>query len=229
MPEKEPPTRKPADEPSTEQSLRDRWKGEEAEEKLRKIIELIYRPGDLSEIYREGDWTELLEGLPFVEEIPTLDEEKFGRDLRGVTLDRQKLGSTCLQGTDFSLASLKGAEFEKADLRGSNFSDADLQGADFQGANLTKAKLCGADLRRAKFANDHGQHGAFLKDANLRDADLHDADLRGTKDLFAEQLAGANVTNAKLPDDISEHLKNPVHLEEASKNERKIFLTMLLG
>jgi hypothetical protein len=59
--------------------------------------------------------------------------------------------------------------------------------------------------------------GASLTDADFRDADLSNAQLSTVTGLRAEMLAGAVLTNAKLPDDVArfDALK---HVEETSRN-----------
>ncbi len=122
-----------------------------------------------------------------------------------------------LAETDLQRANFRGAKLQGADLQG-----ADLREADLRGANLGGANLQGADLRRANFQD------ASLDNAILRDANLQDADLTKVKGLLAGQLAGANVSGAKLPGDIAK-FEGLAHVEETSKNARKIFLAMLLA
>lgn len=63
--------------PSKIEELRRRWEGQE------RRLEAIAR--DL----RTGlDWTVHLRGLPYVEEVPPLPGEAYGRDLRGANLQR---------------------------------------------------------------------------------------------------------------------------------------------
>jgi hypothetical protein len=68
---------------------------------------------------------------------------------------------------------------------------------------------------------------AVLENARLRDADLRDADLREIQILSTRQLAGTDVSGAKLPDTVKsfEALQS---IRESSENSRKIFVSMLL-
>ena len=74
-----------------------------------------------------------------------------------------------------------------------------------------------ADLQNAK-----------LLGAKLRGANLQNADLTGAMGLLAEQFAQANVSGAKLPDEIKE-FEGLKTVEETSNSARKIFLAMLAG
>ena len=67
---------------------------------------------------------------------------------------------------------------------------------------------------------------ADLTDADFRDADLSNAQLSTVTGLRAEMLAGAVLTNAKLPDDIKtfDQLK---HVEETSRNATTVFFGLL--
>ncbi len=121
----------------------------------------------------------------------------------------------------------KRADLENKDIHGLDLSEADLRDANLCGVNLQGAELKDADFRGADL------HGADLQEAillrtKLQEAILRDADLRKVKSLLGGNLAGANVTNAQLPDKIAT-FEGLAHAEETSKNARKIFLAMLLG
>jgi len=118
-----------------------------------------------------------------------LEASLIGADLHGTYL----FGAN-LQGADLRYANLKDAYFNNADLQGAHLSDADLHGAKLLCTNLHGADLTNASLYKAK-----------LGQATLREAILQDADLREVTGLLGEQLAGTNVSGAKLPDDIAEH------------------------
>jgi len=135
-------------------------------------------------------------------------------------------------GKEGGKANLSGANLHGADLRDSDLTGAKLAMTNLGEANLVRAKLYGADL---SLANLRGAilFNASLKLANLRkttlrEADLQNADLTGVTGLLAGQLAGANVSGAKLPEDIAK-FEGLSHVEETSRNARKIFFAMLLG
>ncbi|MCH7922764.1 MAG: pentapeptide repeat-containing protein [Nitrospinae bacterium] len=147
--------------------------------------------------------------------------------LINANLQEAELNQANLQEAELNQANLQGAELEGANLQGAILWGANLQGANLWGANLQEAKLSMANLQEAKLQEAKFQE-AYLVRANLREAILQDADLAGAKGLLSEQLAGANVSGAKLPEDIKE-FKMLETTEEASRNARKIFLAMLLG
>lgn len=115
--------------------------------------------------------------------------------------------SVDLNRMHFGGANLQGIMLYKANLQGADLSDVDLRTADLREADLT-----GANLLRTK----------------LQGADLSDADLRGAQSLFGAQLAGANISGAKLPDDILK-FTGLEYVKEISQNARKIFFGLMLG
>ncbi len=137
-------------------------------------------------------------------------------------LAHANLQKAILNGADLQEATLLGANLQKADLAASDLQKAILRKADLQGATLGGANLQGADLELADLQE------ASLRNTTLREADLQDADLTNAKGLLAGQLAGANVSGAKLPQDIHK-FEALTTIDEASKNTKRIFLAMLLG
>ena len=135
--------------------------------------------------------------------------ESGGKEGERADLSRTNLTAKNLEGNDCS-----GAIFTGADLRDSVIKKAKFIDADFRGANLSgkKTELDGIDLLRA----------------DLREADLQDSDLSTVTGLLLSKLAGANVSNSKLPEAI-EKFSTLETITETSKNARKIFLALLLG
>ena len=93
---------------------------------------------------------------------------------------------------------------------------------DLTGADLQDIDLRGADLR-----------GAILKEANLlrctlREAVLQDADLQNAKGLLSDQLGGANLAGAKLPEAVAK-FEGLATVEEICKDARQLFGLMLLA
>ena len=86
----------------------------------------------------------------------------------------------------------------------------------------TRADFRRCDLRDKKFNKQN------LKGAYFREARLQGAEFTGAIGLLPQQLAGASLARATLPRDIAE-FKELAHVEETSRNARKIFLTMILG
>ena len=158
----------------------------------------------------------------------------FGANLQGAILPRANLGEANFQG-----ANLRGANLSGADLQGADLSGAELQGADLRGANLTGAILRKAvfegEIERETSGEESGNQkpemkflAADLTDADLRNADLRDAKLSRVFGLLPGKLAGANLSNAKVPEGIAkfEGLKR---IEEISKTARNIFLGVIGG
>ncbi len=143
-------------------------------------------------------------------------------NLQQAALSEAKLQQAVLRGANLQRAVLIEAKLQGADLSGANLQGADLSGAYLQKADLLKANLQGANLYRAQLS-----HATFLN-TNLREANLQNATLEDVSGLLARQLAGADVSGAKLPPDIHK-FEGLAIVEEASKNTRKIFLAMLLG
>ena len=123
-------------------------------------------------------------------------------DLTGASLD----------GRDFTKFNLRFANFERASLRGANFSLAELHGANLEDSDLSGATFNGADISEASF-----------REAKLRCADL--SNVRGT--LQQEQLAGADLTAAKLPDSLSRVLTDLGTLKVLSDSARNLLFAVL--
>lgn len=160
-----------------------------------------------------------------------------GADLGGAQLHHADLGEATLLDANLKEAGLQGARMQGAVLRDANLRSASAKEANLKGAHLTGADLSGADLRYVNLEAivlirgdglDNIVEPAELSRTNLRNADLSDAKLSTVGGLLPDMLAGANLSNAKLPQKIStfEGLK---HVEELSRNARTTFLAMLVG
>jgi len=136
----------------------------------------------------------------------------FESDLQEALLNKANLRKAVIRQSNLQKANLIKAKLQEADLFGACLQEAELLRADLQGANLAEAKLQKAKLWKAK----------------LREADLQDADLTDATGLLAGQLAGANVSGAKLPEAIREFEGLKI-VEETSRNAQKLFVSMLLG
>jgi uncharacterized protein YjbI with pentapeptide repeats len=138
-------------------------------------------------------------------------------------------------GADFTEADLAEKDLSEANLRSANFKDANLQNAKLgrgtllrdailDGANLSYADLSGADLQNARFI------GADLRNASLRETNLQGADLSDAfGGLRTEQLAGADLTGAKLPEQLKKLYDGLENVKGISESARKIFLGILAG
>lgn len=109
--------------------------------------------------------------------------------------------------SQFCRAMLSNASLQCASLRGASFRDADLRGAD----------LSGSDVQECDFS------GARLQGSNLRDANL-----QSVRGLHAYQLAGTDLTGAKLPEAIRD-FKGLETAAEAVRSSQKLLLTILAG
>lgn len=120
------------------------------------------------------------------------------------------------EGKEGSRADLARSRLGGRDLRGARLERADLTEADLEGANLSAANLRGARLGKT-----------VLRGTLLRDADLTDADLDDATDLLGGQLAGADLTRARLPEAVRafEGLKQA---DRIADNSQKLYI-MLLG
>ena len=113
----------------------------------------------------------------------------------------QKISDKCLRRILADHKQWLAAE-DKAGHVQADLSFADLRGRDLHGANLRKSILISANFERLAVTED-GKPGqersADVTDADFRDADLSNAQLSTVTGLRAEMLAGAVLTNAKLP------------------------------
>jgi len=111
-----------------------------------------------------------------------------------------------LEGADLSDTNLQNAVMNETVLRGADLLLTDLQGASLLQANLEDANLLGA---------------------KLREANLQGATLAGATGLLGGELAGTNLTFAKLPAEVSpaEELKDVVRM---GRNASWLIAAMLL-
>ena len=156
-----------------------------------------------------------------------LDQHRVWWETEGKDGKRAYLDGANLQEANLEEANLQEANLEEANLQSAILVEANLQKANLVKANLQKANLEEANLQKAYLGAANLQKAAFnltiLREANLQDAKLTDA-----TGLLANQLAGANVSGAILPDyiQLSEGLSQ---VEEISKKAGKLFISMLLG
>jgi uncharacterized protein YjbI with pentapeptide repeats len=101
------------------------------------------------------------------------------------------------QGQTGRQADLSRLNLEGADLTDTNLRNALLNEAVLKGADLLLTDLQGASLLQANL------QGANLLGARLREANLQGAGLEGATGLLAAELAGTNLTFAKLPAEVA--------------------------
>ena len=134
-----------------------------------------------------------------------------------VFADGATLAGTVLAGSTFSDTSLVGAALAGTSLADVQLTRTVLRGADLSRGNLTGAQLRGTDLSGANLsgvngsaiswgtlptARDDNDGPVNLKGANLSNANLDGADLTQVLVDADTRLAGARLTNARLPADL---------------------------
>jgi len=146
----------------------------------------------------------------------------FNAHLEGASLRRAHL-----RDTDLYHAHLEGAYLISANLQGAGLYYAHLEGADLTEAHLENAFLTRADLQGADLTDAICQE-TEMSGADLREAILTGADLKTAKSLTIQQLAGANLTRAKLPKEITEFAGLKM-VEQISVAAKTLFISMLLA
>jgi uncharacterized protein YjbI with pentapeptide repeats len=155
-------------------------------------------------------------------------------ELQGAFLPDAQLQNAYLPGAQLQGAVLSQAQLQGATLINAQLQDAHLPGAQLQGASLNGAVLREASLTSANFEqlviNKGGEPGqersADVTDADFRDADLSNAQLSTVIGLRAEKLAGAVLTNAKLPEHVAK-FDRLTHAAETSKHAGTTFFALL--
>ena len=95
------------------------------------------------------------------------------------------------------------------------YSEVEVKGRDLSDLDLSDAFLSGLDFGDAD-----------LRHARLVDADLSDSDLRAVKNLLPEQLGGANLHGAYLPQGM-EDFEAVARVQDLSQNAGKLLVTLL--
>ena len=155
-----------------------------------------------------------------------------GANLQGAHLQNANLQRAKLQSAELIRAEMSGADLQDANLQSAALPAANLQGANLQNADLRGTNLRSADLQDADLGNVNLQ-GTIIQSANLKGAKLREADLTGVDlsnlqgALRAEQLAGADLTGAKLPGPIDTLFEDLDAVKDISESARKLFMAML--
>lgn len=98
---------------------------------------------------------------------------------------------------------------------------------DLSGLDLMNSRLAGFDLHGTNLRGT-GLVGADLTGANLREADLQGVDLTvARRSLQTEQLGGADLAGAKLPDELQKLYEKLDNVNNISESARKLFLGVL--
>ena len=118
--------------------------------------------------------------------------------------------------------------------RGRRGTEANLRGANLQGADLSSVDMEALKQNEVQ-PDEEAESGQTvvtnIRPTNLENTDFRDADLSNAKlstviNLQSGQLAGTNLSNAKLPSDIRD-FQGLRQVEENSKHARNIFLAMV--
>ncbi len=166
----------------------------------------------------------------------------------GSSLRNAVFSNADLRGASLNDADLREASFWDADMRGAYLKNAKLAGASLNGADLRGAMMNGAtldgeektakeieeELKEIRSIDDQAlsidiaerRPAASLDGANLRDAILSDARLSEVTGLRPEALAGADLSGAKLPEDIAK-FEPLATIAEVSKAASAAHLTMI--
>lgn len=138
-------------------------------------------------------------------DLETIKEEKAGTRKPAVHSAKVDLEIILEQHGDWvksNGSSGRQADLSRLNLEGADLTDTNLQGAllngtVLKGADLLLTDLQGASLLKANLAE------ANLLGARLREANLQGATLEGATGLLAAELAGTNLTFAKLPAEVA--------------------------
>ncbi|HEX5426079.1 MAG TPA: pentapeptide repeat-containing protein, partial [Candidatus Acidoferrales bacterium] len=122
-------------------------------------------------------------------------------------------------------ASGRKADFAEAQIPSIDLINVNLRHADLQGANLKGADLLLADLRDSCLVRTNLED-ACLVGANLEGANLEGATLDGAMGLLPQQLAGANLHDASVPDPIA-RFEARTAFAKASKTAMQFFIAMM--
>ena len=147
-----------------------------------------------------------------------------GRDLVRARLTGSRLTGMKLDGATLSYAELSEADVSCSSCCGTRFVRADLRQTVFRGADLTEAEFAKFEQQEPKIRD-----AADALTTDFRDAWLCRVDLNGLKHLTAQQLGGADLTGAALPDLIAASHESALNaVAEGSKKAGRVF-TMLLS
>lgn len=148
-------------------------------------------------------------------------------NLRNANLLHCKMEKACIEGTDFSGATLFFSDLSEAgDKTKRIFHISDIVQTNFKNAKLSGAKFVKASLREANFTDAHATDTDFSKadlmyadfsNANLYGAILHGADLRETI-LQNTNLKSAQYDNdTKWPDHFDYNAAGAIHKKDVEE------------
>ena len=141
-------------------------------------------------------------------------------DLRGQRLVAPNFGAAFLINADLAEIRIRPQRTERYDLRGE--AGANVEKPNFSQASLVRTNLDGADIQQADF------HEADFAGATLYNATLKDCDFTGAVNLIPSQLAGADLSGAKLPDHV-DWFPTLTWIENLSRDMRKLSASLMVA
>lgn len=166
----------------------------------------------------------------------------YGKNLSKALIKRVNLTGSYLESVKLSGANLQRVVFECANLNKSTvvkakcydcvfnnsfILDAELGKSTFEKCQFKKARLDGSDLSNSNFSQSNFEEATLLG-TKLHESNFQDANFEKVTGLLGSQLAGANVSGAKIPEDIRK-FEGLARIEELSKKAGKLFILMLVG
>ncbi|WNM62467.1 pentapeptide repeat-containing protein [Candidatus Nitrospira neomarina] len=150
----------------------------------------------------------------------------------GSYLESVKLIGADLKRVTFESAILNKSTLVKANCYDCSFNnsfilDADLSNSTFEKCQFKKAKLAGSDLKNSKFPQSNFEE-AYLLRTKLDESNFQDSNFEKVTGLLGSQLAGTDLSGAKISEDIRK-FEGLARIEELSKKAGKLFILMLVG
>lgn len=155
-----------------------------------------------------------------------------GVNFRGSYLEGINLLEANLNRINFDGANLNKAKISHAACYECNFEDAlildsELSNSTFEKCLFKKARLEGSNLNNSDFTQSDFEEASLLK-TKLNEAQFQDSNLEKVIGLLGGQLAGTNVSGARIPEDIRK-FEGLTRIEELSRKAGKLFILTLVG
>ncbi|MGD9851629.1 MAG: pentapeptide repeat-containing protein [Nitrospirales bacterium] len=157
-----------------------------------------------------------------------LKEVHFGESyLESINLIGADLNKVIFTDANLNKSNLENAFFHDCYFRKTFILDAKLRNSTFEKCQFINARLDGSDLRNSKFSQSNFEESTLLG-SKLYESTFQDSNLEKVTGLLGNQLAGTNVSGAKIPEDIKK-FEGLARIEELSKKAGKLFILMLVG
>ena len=142
--------------------------------------------------------------------------------LLGATLEKVVFDSAILNKSN-----LEKAKFYTCAFNNSFIPDSELCDSTFEKCQFKKAIFDGSDLKNSEFSQCNFEEASLLR-AKLNESNFQDSNFEKVTGLLGSQLAGANISGTKIPEDIRK-FEGLTRIEELSKKAGKLFILMLVG